>query len=362
MMERQWPHHRRVRRERLVTWRRGLGAGLVAGAVVLAAALPAVAASARVGTFSEAWYRGSIIAEDDPVCGALPVECPKVGAPEGQQPEDTLHVGVSGGRETARTYFELDLAGLPLGRVIDGGSVRLPLAGPDAGTTAPELADLVACFVPGFIQPVEGGDPEEAPEVDCSLTAPLAFGAETETFTFDLGPLTTDEVWHSNAFSVAILPSEQALEEGQTWRVAFHGRDRDTEDAEPISANVRYTPPGTPDLGDPTPPPEPPDSGKPSPPGETPGTAFAPPDPPSAQQPPTIEEPSAVQPPQVADAAPTPAPPDDDETLAAAPVVFSYAYPQVWLLPLVFLIVGALLMRSFSVEYEVELDSFPAGT
>lgn len=331
------------------------------GALVWGAAHPVAADNAQVGTWGEAWYRGSIIAEDDPACSQLPVGCPKVAAPEEEQSEDTLHVGVSGGREVARTYFELDLTTLPSEHVIDGGTVHLPVAGADAGTAAPELAELVACAVPGFVEPVEGGPPEDAPETDCDRSAVLTFDTEAGEFTFDLGPLTTGKASMLAVFSVAVLPADAAKEQGQTWRVVFHGRDRNTDDAQPISADIDYTIPSGSDPGDSTSNPKP--NPKPNPSPTTPPLSGSGPDAtsqgPGIQPPPpapTLQPSDESEVPTPVVAEPQPSPSDDQELVAAPPIVTGYSYPQVWLLPLVFLMVGGLLARSLTGDYEVEVD------
>lgn len=340
-----------------------LAAILLGAVLLLAVPLPAVAVTAEeTGTSVEAWYRGSLVDEDDPLC-VLP--CPELAAPEGPQPENTLHVGVSGGRETARTYFTLDLSRLPSGSTVTGGTVRLPVAGADAGTTTPELAELVACAVDGSVQPAQGGPPSDAPPVDCSRSAPLQLDDDGEVFTFDLAPLTTADPAFGD-FPVAVIASDRAHEEAQTWRVAFHSRDRDTDDAEPITARIRYRSdddfdtqePGTDDGGseaqtDPVPPP--PDDGAAPVPSLGSGQSSAPGfgDPPPLTG--NVEGDDAViDEPLAADERSLQ--PEAALLTLTAPMAIDLAYPQVWLLPMVFMAVGGLLTRSLSQGYAVDLD------
>lgn len=320
----------------------------LAAAFLLPAAAPAGAASATIGMAVEGWYQGSLIPDDHPLC-VLP--CPQIPLPESSYPEDTLHVGVSGGRETARTYVELDLSSLPLPVTLTRGTVVLPVAGADAGTTAPELADLVACPVAGFVQPAHGGPPDQAPKVDCSTSTPLTFDADEQAFTTDLAPLLFGDPTYAD-LPLAILASERAQEEAATWRVAFHGKDRDTEDAEPITATVQFLPAESPGgalpTTDPAGPSNPPAGPRPDTPAPTPSLQLPPP---TAQPPATTHgNDLAAAPPVVADPAPTPTP----QPIAAAPVAAGYAYPQVWLLPLLVLLVGTLLVQSLTREYEID--------
>ncbi|MBW3661722.1 MAG: hypothetical protein KY469_01375 [Actinobacteria bacterium] len=322
----------------------------------MALPLPAVAdGEEEVGTSVEAWYRGNLTEADEPLC-ILP--CPELAVPESPQAEDTLHVGVSAGRETARTYFSLDLSGLASGSTLTGGTVRLPVAGADAGTTSPELADLIACAVDSFVHPAQGGPPNEAPPVDCSRSVMLELDDDGEAFTFDLAPLTTAEPTFGD-FRVAVIPSELAAEEAQTWRVAFHGRDRETDDAEPITAQIRYRIDS--DFGAPQPgiggvesdeEIDPPADGAVASPSFESGQWSAPTfdDTPA----PTVQPEggnAVIEEPLVAPDEPQQAP--TQPTLAIAPATHP-AYPQVWLLPLAFLALGGLLTRSLSVGYVVD--------
>lgn len=326
----------------------------LAGVCMLAAASPAGGMSTNVGTAVEAWYQGNALA-GLPIC-ELPIACPEVAPPGPTYPDQTLHVGMAGGRETARTYFELDLSTLPADSVLTGGTVRLPLAELEAGTTAPELAELMACLVGGFIEEVYGGPPEEAPPVDCSVSSPLEYDPEAAVFTFDLGPLIADDMSFFT-LGIAIVGSPEA--EPAAWRVVFNGRGRDVEDAEPITAELHSTAlpqdghddrdgdghtvdPGTTHDGVPPPAANP----------LSPTAGGMPPVPGSTVEPPATDP----DPPQVADPAPSAHEPEPARPVASSFAPRGYAYPQVWLLPLAFLAVGGLLIRSLSGDYDLAPD------
>jgi hypothetical protein len=356
----------RSRRRRLPSL---VGAALLVGLLVLPAGAQGMG-TAQTTTAAEAWYQGAVVPEDAPFC-ILP--CPQAALPTNPYPEGTLHVGVTGGREAARTYFTLDFSVLPTGAPLQGGTVVMPVAGADAGTTAVELADMVACLVRGTVEPTEAGQPEAAPEADCTTSSPLTPDDEHASFTVDLAPF-ADRYTGVGDLSLAVLPSEEAVEASETWRVAFNGSERESDDAEPITAEIRY---GTAEEPAPPPPPAPPASSaesEPAPPAEPfvaepPAPAPAEPFTPTtsggggfSDPPPSFadSEIDVVEEPQVVGEE-EPAPAADEPTEAVLISDGGYAYPQVWLLPLALLGVSTLLVRSLSDDYEIELDDDPLG-
>src|SRR5437867_1841272 len=93
------------------------GSALLALAAVLAWGGPTWAATrhATVPMSAEAWY------DEPPPCVSL-IDCSTVPS-ESPYPAKTLHVAISGGRETARTYVVFSLP-VPVGGRLIGGTLR----------------------------------------------------------------------------------------------------------------------------------------------------------------------------------------------------------------------------------------------
>src|SRR5690348_15118675 len=64
--------------------------------------------TATVADSAEAWYSSSPI----DIC-STPLGCPPAQVPSSPYPANTLHVGVAGGQETARTYVLPNLLSMP---------------------------------------------------------------------------------------------------------------------------------------------------------------------------------------------------------------------------------------------------------
>ena len=321
------------------------------------------AATAReVGTAQESWYHASPadLGEEDPTC-TLPIGCaPQPSAPIQPYPEETLHVGIAAGRDTARTFLTLDLAQLPVGALITGGTLTLPvLQDEDSGSMRPETAELRACAVIGAVKKARGGAADEQPEYSCETTAKTTYQAGKDgappTLSVDLAPLAATLA----TGGVAIVPTQGAQEEGATWHVAFPAREHDSK--QQITARLEYD--AAPALAPVLPPAVPAgDSGAPA--GDasvTGGDSFAPPADAGASGPVgALDEPAT-------DAGVAPAPAAAPRTAeqpvvaGAAPpvattpvaVVGGYAYPGVWLAPLVLVGVSGMLARCLAGEIEL---------
>lgn len=283
-------------------------------------------------TTAEAWYRTTVLEDGagGELCGAG--LCPAV--PADPYPEDTLHVGVVAGEPESVTVIAL--APPPGGAMPVGGTLTVPLAEPEAGTTSPESSSVRACVATGPFEDVEGGAPEDVPPIDCgtSSAAVLDDGSSPMVLQVDLAPLVAGWSATSGDLGIALVASSE--EDGGSWHLAFSGRDRDAEGAAPISADLLLAVSSTAtDPGDTTPI------------GPAPSTPPAPATPPSSD--------AAVSPPapptSTMDAMPAPsvappqaAPPVVDGGAAAADPVAAplielpYAYPAAWLLPLALLI------------------------
>lgn len=295
-----------------------------------AGAMPAYAerGTDQATTRAEAWYNTADACDEQVDCSLLP--------PPNAYPEDTLHVGLTGGDTTAETYLELDTSSIPPDSSITGGQLTLPVdTEPRDGSLRPDQAELMACVVTEFVDS-SAGTFEQPPEYNCDKATSVAqFAAEpAPTYTVDLTPFAA--AWADGASPrLAILPTPTAKKAGDTWRVVFWGRNNDSDDAKPITASLTYrsgTDHGTPHaeaepepftLADPLPPP--------------PASLPALPEPADAVAP----EPAAS--PQVSP--PKPPPPQTAPAPAAATPAFrtvGYQYPIAWVMPIALL--GGFLM------------------
>ena len=196
---------------------------------------PAAAASERTVTVfmsSEAWY------DETPACVSL-IDCSAVPSPS-PYPEDTLHVAVTGGQETARTYLAFSSV-VPSGGRLTGGTLQLPLDTESGdGSLAPEQAALVACLVTGEVEPVRGSL-AAPPPADCDASSQATYDAKTASFSVDLAPFV--EKWRAGVAALALVPSEEARQPSATWRVVFHATTKESKDAPPIVATLAYSMP-----------------------------------------------------------------------------------------------------------------------
>ena len=219
------PRSRRIRRAG--PWLLALACATV---VPLASAGPTTAASTTtVPTAVEAWYLGP---GSQPAPVAL---APVTGLPAANPYRaDTLHVGLAGGNETARTYLKLDPSALPDADLTQGTLV-LPLD-PGDGTVSAETADLLLCFAPDPGPPVDGSL-STPPPVDCSASTPARYEATpTPRFTADLADLGLETVVRVGG--IAVLPSPVAASARETWHVAFHTSKTAPTPADAIHADV----------------------------------------------------------------------------------------------------------------------------
>ena len=320
------------------------GVGLTAVAV-LGPALPAVAAPASSTTVvkpvAEAWYRST------PAC-ALPTGCADAGGAPSPYPADTLHVGVVGGLEEARTYLQLDLGALPSGTQITGGTLLLPVAAVGGeGNRSPQTATMQACAVTAAVEDADGSF-ATPPGVDCkaaSVPAKLvpAAGSTPAAFTVELGAFIS--AWASaTPGAVALLPAEDTAPSA-SWHVAFSDRTRTGEGVVPISASIGFTSASV-DTGDT-------DTFVPPPPVEPAPVAEAPPacDGGSfAASPLSAEVPLAPAPAPQSQAAPVAAtaPIVQQVTPVAASLPTGFRYPAVFLLPLLVAVAAAWLGRALT--------------
>ncbi len=311
------------------------------GFVPLAAAAPA---QQRLTPVVESWY------QPDPTC-ALPAGCVAVPALPAQPPvaipaanpypTGTLHVSVSGGQETARSYLAFDL---PLEGTLTSAALTVPLDVDVAdGSAQPETAKVQVCLVTDPIAPAEAST-QTPPAVDCAATARATYQAMPEPhLQADLKPLLAGL---PTTFGIALLPDGTDLQPSDAWHVTFSSAARSDEAKTPpatlaITVEAADTPlAAVPDTGG-TVTADPPafDSGS---------TSFA--GPPVDSSPvftadaPLIDSAPAAEVPAVS------APEDVQVADVALPqtITVGYAYPAVWLLPLILLVVLPLVLRTLT--------------
>lgn len=286
--------------------------GACAMALAALSATPARADVARVGTRTEAWYQTTCTA----------ASCPPGLGPVNPHPAGTLHVGMTAGQEESRSYLTLDIAALPSGARLRGGTLTAPVS-PDAGTRSAESAEMRACLVTETFEHAEGST-EAPPAVNCKVSSRGVYRAASPraTFTFDLTPFAGR--WSTGApdRGVALLAAEST--QAASWHVGFDGKDR--AGGVPITAVLSYDTPEQPGEGD-----IPTTQSPPSRPAENllPPSGVA-----------VLAAPKEPMPPPVSGEAITvaqPAPP------TGLPPAGSYRYPFALLVPLVLLALGGLL-------------------
>jgi hypothetical protein len=227
-------------------WAIGAVAGLALPMVGLLAA-PAGAsvprADAGSGTATvklavDAWYAAGA------ACTSSPAGCLPAGAPAPPYPAKTLHAGVLAGQEESRTYLSLDLLSLPPGTALTGGTLQLPIAGPDDGTRAAESATLQACLVTATVKDDVEGTTEAPPSVDCKkATSPAKYvaaaGSAPEMLTVDLAPFAA--AWSSGSLQqgIALLPAADTSP-ASAWHVAMSAHDRSGSTVPAPTAQVAY--------------------------------------------------------------------------------------------------------------------------
>jgi hypothetical protein len=181
-----------------------------------------------VTTSVEAWYHL--------IPGPTPPPLPTQPEPTNPYGEDTLHVGITGGQEDSRTYISLNVEDLPLTFEVEKGFLELPI-NPDNGTFGETSAHVQVCLSDPPAENVEGSF-EEPPEVDCKTKADAKY--RKKPYPRLIASLT--EFGADLAFSgLAVMPSEKAKENGETWHVAFYGKKNKAKEAKPIKAKLSVT-------------------------------------------------------------------------------------------------------------------------
>ncbi len=314
-------------------------------AVVLAssaaAATPPGAAgsgAATVGVSTDAWYAASS------ACTASPTGCLPAAPASAAYPAKTLHAGAAAGQEESRTYLTLNLTALPAGTALTGGTLRIPVGTSQDGTLAPDTATLQACAVTASFKDDVEGSPAAPPAIDCKrASAPAKYvaaaGTAPEMFTVDLSAFASAWSQGASTQSLVLLPAADTAA-GSTWHVAMSAHDRDVAAPPHISALVSYASAvgdfdSTDTFGDAV-----------TTPADTGGTSFA-----AAPLAPeaTVQVPTSLSPavPVVAPQAPPAAPAQQFQPTAAISIG-GFAYPGVFLLPILLAVAGGWLARALT--------------
>jgi hypothetical protein len=280
--------------------------------------------SATVGDSAEAWYASSPI----DLC-TTPLGCPPQQVPSSPYPANTLHVGVAGGQETARTYVLPDLLSLPYGATTTSGVMTLPVDSANSdGTVSPDTATMLACLATAPFADGTAGTSSAPPKVDCKTSAKAKYDAKKVVFTVDLTPFFKAWAAGQPSLGIALVPDDTKMSPTETWHVTFNGRKLSGK--KHIESTITYTPP------------------PPTPTGGT--TVQTPPTPAAAPQPPA----SVPAVPQSTSTAPLPAPvvaPTQAVTpVAQQPVAFTskFKYPLAFLAPIGLLIGVVFFARLFT--------------
>jgi hypothetical protein len=239
-----------------------------------------------------------------------------------------LHVGVSGGAEVARTYVAMPLVAIT--GDITAAALTVPLdTNPADGGIAPETAKVQVCLTSAPLVTTRGSfDPP--PSTDCSVAAPATYVAAPQPhFEADLAPL-IDRL--QSATGVVLLPDATASTPTDSWRVVFAAHDAaGTSTVAPVSVTLKVRDESNTVSPGPTVRPSGPVVGGVGPVQPPLGTGFA------------------VTPSTVVPAAP--APPVGPVRSAPRRIgAAAYAYPGVWLLPLVALVLVPMMVNVLTTE------------
>ena len=286
-----------------------------------------------------AWYQPNPTCAQASGClttGSLPVP-PPVDIPLSPYPAGTLHVGYDAGQETARAYL-----GFPTSSVdgtVTAGVLDVPLdVTPADGSTQPETSHIQACLVTATITSTEGSI-SQPPAVSCDQHATLTYVAKPSPHLHaDLGPLLAGLLTTNG---LALLPDATKVAPTDAWRVVFSAASRtDAAKTDPPVMKLAVTPTSSDFVDTPV------DLPTAAPVVAGPALSAGSPSIPDVTVPPVADAPQVT--------APQPQP-------VAAPrtVTVGYAYPVVWLLPLLFLVLVPLAARALTKDLTPSLHSDP---
>ena len=311
--------HRFARVARLV------GAAAIAGAAVVGfTPVAAAETTVTVAPTAESWY------QPNPTC-LTPAGCVGAGTVPAASPypAGTLHIGLSAGKETARSYVAMPLVAVTGN--ITAAALTVPLdTNPADGAFSSESAKVQVCLTSAPLVQARGSfDPP--PSTDCSATAPATYVAVPQPhLEANLGPL-VDRL--QSATGVVLLPDATASPPTESWRVVFSAHDASgAAPTAPASVTLQIQGASAAVSASPTASPSGPVGGV-GPIQPPRGTGFA------------------VTPSTVASAAPTAAPSIGSVRSAPRQIgAAAYAYPGVWLLPLVMFVLVPMMVKALTTD------------
>jgi hypothetical protein len=282
----------------------------------------------RAADKSDAWYASSPLSN---IClGAL--SCISIPLPPPTYPTGTLHVGVTLGKETARSYVTLSL-GIPAASLAGAtGTLVLPVAHAVTDRTIdPASASILACLAAGRVRPAAGAT-STPPAVDCSASVHARYDPKLARFTVNLRPFLRDWAQGVPNYGIALLPDLGSAKLTTLWQVSFDGKG--ASEGPKVSAllalhSASVTAPTTP--------------------SPTPATPLGSPSPPTVAVPTVVPPPAAVTGPGTPAPAPEVAGPAPQATDAGL-VSRVYLNSAVFLVPLALLASAVFFSRLFTAD------------
>jgi hypothetical protein len=174
----------------------------------------------RVAATTDAWYASSPLSD---IC--LPVlPCLSIPLPTSTYPSGTLHVGVTLGKETARSYVTLPIRQPATTLTGATGALVLPIADSVTDRTIePASASILVCLTTTRIKSVFGAT-TNPPAVDCSASAHARYDAPHHRFTVNLRPFLRDWAQGVPNDGLALLAVTTSAKITTVWQVSFPGR------------------------------------------------------------------------------------------------------------------------------------------
>jgi hypothetical protein len=191
--------------------------------------------SVTVPDVAEAWYAAAPI----DVC-TTPLGCPPDQVPTSPYPAGSLHVGVAGGQETARSYVQPDLSQLSGATLLRGTMTLHVDTGQTDGSLTPESAKILACLVTAPFTDGTAGSTSAPPATDCSTSAHPVYTAGSGILTVDLAPFL--QAWNGGAqqLGIALVPNQTQVTQTDAWHVTIEGHKQ--AGAKPVTSTIDYRP------------------------------------------------------------------------------------------------------------------------
>ncbi|HEX3706436.1 MAG TPA: hypothetical protein VHV76_07365 [Mycobacteriales bacterium] len=178
----------------------------------------------RVGDLAEAWYASPSGALCLPFVGCLPVPLPLPST----YPAGSLHVGVTLGAESARTYIVPAVAKHTGRLAATSGTLVLPVdTSPATGTLDFGSARIKACLVTGRLPATASAiavTPGAPPAVDCKVSAPASFSRSGGYFYVDLARFLAKWRRGTPTRGIALVPNLAGAARTANWQVTILGK------------------------------------------------------------------------------------------------------------------------------------------